>query len=123
MRLWVLGTGSRGNAVLVESDGARVLVDAGFGVRAIAERLAAGLAHGRRALCDDLRIGDVLVAEFEFDGALEDGFTLVAVRRVSTTHPREGETASEEQGRGGEEAAATQRVTRDPGPCTHEGDV
>ena len=41
MRLWVLGTGSRGNAVLVESDGARVVVDAGFGVRALAERLAA----------------------------------------------------------------------------------
>ena len=41
MRLWVLGTGSRGNAVLVESDGARLIVDAGFGVRALAERLAA----------------------------------------------------------------------------------
>ena len=41
MRLWVLGTGSRGNAVLVESDGARLLIDAGFGVRALAERLAA----------------------------------------------------------------------------------
>ncbi|GJG87594.1 MBL fold metallo-hydrolase [Gemmatimonadetes bacterium T265] len=41
MRLWVLGTGSRGNAVLLESDGARLLVDAGFGVRALAERLAA----------------------------------------------------------------------------------
>ena len=42
MRLWVLGTGSRGNAVLLESDGARIIVDAGFGVRALAERLAAG---------------------------------------------------------------------------------
>ncbi len=41
MRLWVLGTGSRGNAVLLESDGARLIVDAGFGVRALAERLAA----------------------------------------------------------------------------------
>lgn len=41
MRLWVLGTGSRGNAVLLESDGARIVVDAGFGVRALAERLAA----------------------------------------------------------------------------------
>ncbi len=41
MRLWVLGTGSRGNAVLLESGGARLIVDAGFGVRALAERLAA----------------------------------------------------------------------------------
>lgn len=41
MRLWVLGTGSRGNAVLMESDGARLVVDAGFGVRALAERFAA----------------------------------------------------------------------------------
>lgn len=41
MRLWVLGTGSRGNAVLLESDGARLLVDAGFGVRTLAERLVA----------------------------------------------------------------------------------
>ena len=41
MRLWVLGTGSRGNAVLLESDGERLLVDAGFGVRTLAERLAA----------------------------------------------------------------------------------
>ncbi|HEY0778947.1 MAG TPA: MBL fold metallo-hydrolase, partial [Gemmatirosa sp.] len=41
VRLWVLGTGSRGNAVLLESGDARLLVDAGFGVRALAERLAA----------------------------------------------------------------------------------
>lgn len=41
MRLWALGTGSRGNAVLLESDGARLLIDAGFGVQALAERLAA----------------------------------------------------------------------------------
>lgn len=41
MKVWVLGSGSSGNAVLVESDGTRVLVDAGFGPRALAGRLKA----------------------------------------------------------------------------------
>ncbi|MGH7670785.1 MAG: MBL fold metallo-hydrolase, partial [Gemmatimonadaceae bacterium] len=41
MRVWVLGSGSGGNAVLVEAAGGRVLVDAGFGVRTLAERLRA----------------------------------------------------------------------------------
>jgi phosphoribosyl 1,2-cyclic phosphodiesterase len=36
----VLGSGSRGNALLVESGDTRVLVDCGFGPRAIARRLA-----------------------------------------------------------------------------------
>ena len=40
MRLWVLGSGSRGNAVLLESHGGRLLVDAGFGVRDLQTRLA-----------------------------------------------------------------------------------
>lgn len=31
MKLWVLGSGSRGNAVVVESGSCRVLIDAGFG--------------------------------------------------------------------------------------------
>ncbi|HEX6536537.1 MAG TPA: MBL fold metallo-hydrolase [Gemmatimonadaceae bacterium] len=39
MRLWMLGSGSRGNAVLLESAGSRVLIDAGFPVRVLAERL------------------------------------------------------------------------------------
>lgn len=39
--MWVLGSGSRGNAVLLESAGGRVLVDAGFGVRTLQQRLAA----------------------------------------------------------------------------------
>ena len=39
MRSWVLGTGSRGNAVLLEADGAYVLVDAGFPVRDLVRRL------------------------------------------------------------------------------------
>ena len=41
MRLWVLGSGSRGNAVLVECGETRVLVDAGFQVRELAKRLSA----------------------------------------------------------------------------------
>ena len=41
MKVWVLGTGSNGNAVLVESDGTRVLIDAGFGPRTLATRLKA----------------------------------------------------------------------------------
>lgn len=39
MRLVVLGSGSRGNAIVVEDAGVRLLVDAGFGVRTLAERL------------------------------------------------------------------------------------
>lgn len=41
MRVWVLGSGSRGNAVLVEAGGTRLLVDCGFGPRTLAGRLAA----------------------------------------------------------------------------------
>lgn len=41
MRIWVLGSGSRGNAVLVECAGTRLLVDCGFSPRTIAGRLAA----------------------------------------------------------------------------------
>lgn len=40
MRVTVLGSGSRGNAVLVESDGVRLLVDAGFSGRDLERRLA-----------------------------------------------------------------------------------
>jgi phosphoribosyl 1,2-cyclic phosphodiesterase len=39
MRVWVLGSGSAGNAVLLESDGSRLLIDAGFGPRTLARRL------------------------------------------------------------------------------------
>ena len=41
MRVSVLGSGSRGNAILVEAGETRVLVDVGFGVRTLAKRLAA----------------------------------------------------------------------------------
>lgn len=41
MRVTMLGSGSRGNAVLVEAGGTRVLVDAGFSGRDLERRLAA----------------------------------------------------------------------------------
>ena len=41
MRAFVLGTGSTGNAVLIESEGVRILVDAGLGPRMLEARLAA----------------------------------------------------------------------------------
>ncbi len=45
MRVWVLGSGSRGNAVVVESGGCRVLIDVGFGPRILQKRLeTAGIA-------------------------------------------------------------------------------
>ncbi|MDQ3673324.1 MAG: MBL fold metallo-hydrolase [Gemmatimonadota bacterium] len=45
MKLWVLGSGSGGNAVLVEAAGSRILVDAGFAPRVLKRRLTiAGVA-------------------------------------------------------------------------------
>lgn len=41
MRLWTLGSGSKGNALLLECGETRILVDAGFSARRIGERLAA----------------------------------------------------------------------------------
>ncbi|HEX2722602.1 MAG TPA: MBL fold metallo-hydrolase, partial [Gemmatimonadaceae bacterium] len=40
MKLCLLGSGSRGNAVLMQSGDTRILVDAGFGTRTMAQRLA-----------------------------------------------------------------------------------
>ena len=39
MKVWILGSGSRGNAVLVECGETRLLIDAGFGVRELGARL------------------------------------------------------------------------------------
>jgi phosphoribosyl 1,2-cyclic phosphodiesterase len=39
MKVHILGSGSEGNAVVLESDRQRILVDAGFGVRELARRL------------------------------------------------------------------------------------
>lgn len=39
MRLWTLGSGSRGNAMVLESGGRALLVDCGFGPRALVTRL------------------------------------------------------------------------------------
>ena len=41
MKLWVLGSGSRGNAVVVESGDSRIMIDVGFGPRVLQKRLAA----------------------------------------------------------------------------------
>src|SRR5689334_9710956 len=52
MKLWVLGSGSGGNAVLVECGGSRVLVDAGFAPRTLAARLQAiGIAPASIEAC------------------------------------------------------------------------
>jgi phosphoribosyl 1,2-cyclic phosphodiesterase len=39
VKLWTLGSGSKGNAILVECDGSRLLVDCGFGIRTLTGRL------------------------------------------------------------------------------------
>ena len=45
MKLWVLGSGSSGNAILLETACSRILVDAGFSPRVLRQRLAvAGVA-------------------------------------------------------------------------------
>ena len=52
MKVWVLGSGSSGNAVLLESRDTRVLVDAGFGPRTLARRMKlAGVDAGSIAAC------------------------------------------------------------------------
>lgn len=52
MKLWVLGSGSAGNAVLIESGDTRVLIDAGFAPRTLAARLGAiGVAPGSIEAC------------------------------------------------------------------------
>jgi phosphoribosyl 1,2-cyclic phosphodiesterase len=40
VRAWTLGSGSHGNSILLESDGTRVLIDAGFPPRVLMKRLA-----------------------------------------------------------------------------------
>jgi phosphoribosyl 1,2-cyclic phosphodiesterase len=39
VKLWMLGSGSSGNAILIECDGSRLLIDCGFGTRTLAMRL------------------------------------------------------------------------------------
>jgi phosphoribosyl 1,2-cyclic phosphodiesterase len=39
MRMWVLGSGSRGNAVVLESGNTRLLIDAGFNASTLVERM------------------------------------------------------------------------------------
>jgi phosphoribosyl 1,2-cyclic phosphodiesterase len=60
VRLTVLGSGSRGNAVLLESGGESLLVDAGFSPRDLARRLAVagGTADGLRGIALTHEHGD-----------------------------------------------------------------
>lgn len=52
MKVWVLGSGSSGNAVLLENGDTRVLVDAGFGPRTLARRMKlVGVDAGSIAAC------------------------------------------------------------------------
>jgi phosphoribosyl 1,2-cyclic phosphodiesterase len=52
MKVWVLGSGSSGNAVLLENQDTRVLVDAGFGPRTLARRMKlAGVDAASVAAC------------------------------------------------------------------------
>jgi phosphoribosyl 1,2-cyclic phosphodiesterase len=52
MKLWILGSGSKGNAVLLESGGVRLLVDCGFAPRTLAQRLRAiGVEPGSIVAC------------------------------------------------------------------------
>ena len=45
MKLWILGSGSSGNSVLIETERSRILVDAGFSPRVLKQRLTrAGVA-------------------------------------------------------------------------------
>ena len=39
MKVWVLGSGSRGNAVVVESGESRLMIDCGFGPTVLERRL------------------------------------------------------------------------------------
>ena len=41
MRAWTLGSGSRGNALVIEGEGTKVLIDAGYPPRTLARRLSA----------------------------------------------------------------------------------
>jgi len=41
MRAWTLGSGSSGNSIVLETGGQRILIDCGFGPRAVATRLKA----------------------------------------------------------------------------------
>ena len=45
MKVWVLGSGSRGNATVIDNGSTRLLVDAGFSARELKQRFAvAGIA-------------------------------------------------------------------------------
>jgi metal-dependent hydrolase (beta-lactamase superfamily II) len=45
MKVWVLGSGSRGNATVIDNGSTRVLVDAGFSSRELKHRFAVAGIH------------------------------------------------------------------------------
>ena len=52
MKLWMLGSGSKGNAVLCECNGERIVIDCGFGTRTIKKRMAvAGIDPSSVSAC------------------------------------------------------------------------
>jgi len=83
----VLGSGSRGNAILLEADGTRVLIDAGFPPRVLAARLrAVGVAPES--------IGAVIVTHEHLDhaggvaaGATRYGWPVYATRGTIASGP------------------------------------
>ena len=62
MRFASLGSGSSGNALLIESGGTRILLDCGFGVEVVSERLG-------RAGCDPADLDAILVTHEHSDHA------------------------------------------------------
>ena len=74
MRVHILGSGSEGNAIAIESDRQTILVDAGFGIRELARRLrsvhiepetvsALSIAMLNDKLNDGFGIDQVMVAQ------------------------------------------------------------
>lgn len=104
MRLAVLGSGSGGNALIVESEGRRILVDAGFSCRAIERKM--------RRLGDDARRLDALLLTHEHDDHMR-GADRLARRHGVAVYATDGTLA----GAGlSDEAAAATRVIRSGEP-------
>lgn len=87
MRVWALGSSSAGNAFLLESEGARVLVDAGFAPRTLAARLAAVGAAPESVEAVVLTHEHADHARGAADGAARWGWTILASAGTVAAHP------------------------------------